>query len=267
VGNQNSPRGLQLVDNAAAKTGKAVLVSIDKGFAEYDVVGGAQLNKISTLSNVTSAVRVPSDGTSTLPPGTTVLVRDANPTELDYLDAKGATALPAVKMTFASGGTEVRKLERNATTGHFSFTKYESASAAYIYEVTELGAMVAKIQLPPGAKGYNAVWIDAGRFMATTGSNANVVTLDAKTGAVSGTLGGKNMVKDAAGAVVFTDFFSGLFVLPNGNAVAANWLGHVNASSYANTPELLEFSPANKLVWSWGNQMLATYITYGYFIR
>jgi hypothetical protein len=84
---------------------------------------------------------------------------------------------------------------------------------------------------------------------------------------VSATLAGKGAFKDASGAVIFMDFFSGFFRLPNGNVVAANWLGHVNAASYPTTPELLEITPQNKLAWSWGNQSVARYITYAYFVR
>lgn len=263
---QNSPRALQLVDNAKGKTGKAVLVSVDKGFVEFDVVDGTELTRVATSSAVTSAIRIPNDGISKLPPGTTVLARDTNPTELAFVGPTGAAAATAIKLTFAAAGVELRKLERNPTTGNFSFTKYESASAAYIYEVTEQGSLVAKIRLPPNAKGYNAVWIGGGKMQATTGSNASVITIDT-AGVVSATVGGPNKVKDAAGVTVFTDFFSGFTVLPNSNVVAANWLGHVDATKYANTPELLELTPAGTLAWSWGNQTLATWITYALFVH
>lgn len=260
---QNSPRAIQVVDSTKGSGGKAVMVSIDKGFAEFDMATGALLNKVATFSGITSALRIPAGTTGSVPAGTTVLL---SPTQLAYVSPTGAAALPTVNMSFAAAGAEIRKLERNPANGHFSFTKFESSTAAYVYEVTELGASVAKIKLPAGAKGYNAIWVDGGKMQVSTGEKASVITIDA-TGAVSATLGGVNTVKDSTGAIVYTDFFSGFFRLPNGNVVAANWLGHQNPALHPNTPELLEFSPANQLVWSWGNQMLATFITYGYFLR
>ena len=227
---------------------------------------GTLISRVSNLSGVTSAIRLPVDATTKMPAGTTVLGRDLTPPELDFVDATGKAVAPALKLAFASAGTELRKLERNATTGNFSLTKYESASTAYIYEVNEQGSQVNKFQLPVGAKGYNAIFLDGGGMLATTGSLATVVTLDAK-GVVTNTVGGKGKFKDSAGAVIFTDFFSGLFRLANGNVVAASWLGHVNSTMYPNTPELFEISPTNTLVWSWGTQALATYVTYGYIIR
>ena len=164
-------------------------------------------------------------------------------------------------MPFASAGGELRKLERNGADGHLSFTRYESAQAAYIYEVTELGELVTKLKLPVGCKGYNAVWLEGGKLQTGTGENASVITLDAKTGAVSATVGGRGKVKDSKGATVYTDFFSGFSRLENGNVVVANWLGHQNPADYPDTPELLELTPSGVLAWSWGNQKLATLIT------
>jgi hypothetical protein len=263
---QNSPRGIQIVDNASASTKKSVLVSIEHGFMEFDLVGGAQLSKVSLFSSVTSAVRIPNDGSPTKFAGATVLARDLNPPELDFVDGTGKSVGAAVKLPFAAAGTELRKLERNATTGNFTLTKYESATTAYIYEVSEQGALVNKIKLPAGGKGYNALWLANGNLMGTTGSLATVVTVT-PAGAVVGTPLGGGKLKDSTGAAVYTDFFSGFYLLPNGNVVVANWLGHVDPATHPTTPELLEISPTNQLVWTWGNQSIATFITYGYMIR
>ncbi len=261
----NSARDIQLVENAKSSAKLAVLVSVDKGFVEYDVVGGAQLNRVGGFSSVTSALRVPSDATTKLPAGTTILARDLATSELDYVDAAGKQVAPAVKLTFA-GGSEIRKLERNPQNGNLTFTKYESDAAAYVYEITEQGAQLGKLQLPAGSKGYNAVWRSGGGFLAASGSPCTVLTLSAE-GAVLGTVGGKGKFKDASGTVIFSDVFSGVQLLANGNVVVANWLGHVTPADHPSTPELLEISPSNQLVWSWGNQATATWITNGYVVR
>jgi len=261
----NSARGIQLVDNQQAKTKQAVLVSVDKGFVEFDVVDGAELNRVNAFGSVTSALRVPSDATTQLPAGTTILARDLAPSELDFVDSKGVSVAPAAKLGFA-GGTEIRKLERNPANGNLTFTKYESDTAAYVYEVTEQGSLLAKLKLPVGSKGYNALWRDGGNLLAASGSPCTILSLDSK-GTVLGTLGGKNQFPAAGGGFIFSDVFSGIQLLPNGNVVVANWLGHVDASKHADTPELLEISAENQLVWSWGNQAAAALITYGYVVR
>ncbi len=262
----NSPRSIELVNNAKAAGGKAALVSIDKGFLELDLTTGAVLNKFTSAGSVTSATRIPGNATGSVPPGTTVLARDLNPPQLDYLGPAGGSALPSVKMPFASGGSELRKLERNGITGNFAFTKYEGAQAAYIYEVTELGVLVKKTKLPAGFKGYNAIWLDGGKMQVSTGEGATVVILDS-SGTVTASVGGKDKLKDAAGNTVYIDFFSGFSRLPNGNVVVANWLGHQVPADHPNTPELLELTPSGQLVWSWGNQTLAALITNEYVIR
>jgi len=132
--------------------------------------------------------------------------------------------------------------------------------------VTEQGAAVGKLKLPAGSKGYNALWREGGGVIAATGSPCTIISLDAQ-GAVLSTVGGKNKFKDASGAFIFSDVFSGLQRLPNGNFVVANWLGHVTPADHPDTPEVLEISPSNQLVWSWGNQQKATLITNVYVVR
>lgn len=265
--NANSPRGSQLVDNAMANGGKAALVSVDKGFLELDLGTGKVLRSFDAASGVTSALRVPSDASTSLPAGTTILARELTPPQLDFVGPTGAEVRAPVKLDFASAGAELRKLERDPKTGNLSFTRYESAQAAYIYEVSELGELLVKLKLPAGCKGYNALWLDDGKLQTSTGESASVITLDAKTGAVSATVAGKGKVKDGSGKAIYTDFFSGFSRLPNGNVVVANWLGHQNPADYPTTPELLELTPSGALVWSWGNQSLATLVTYALVIR
>ena len=48
--------------------------------------------------------------------------------------------------------------------------------------------------------------------------------------------------------------------------MVTNWLGHETAPAQ-DTPEILEFTPANKIVWQWGNQTLAAQVTNVYVIQ
>lgn len=242
----NSPRTIEIVDNAAAKTGKAVLVSLNKGYGEFDVVDGKSLTKVLQYTGVTGACRIPADGTTAL--GTNDLIR--------IVSATGSSvrtfALPA--------GPELRAINRNPTTGNFWFSKTES-----IYEVTAQGAQVWTANLGAGAKGYAVWWRTGGGAYATTGDPSTVIELNAAGSPV-------NQVGTKA-AFPFLDFFSGFVRLANGNYVVANWLGHL-AQPAGDTPHIVELTsqdtallPKNSLVWKWGNQTLARQITNVFVIR
>jgi len=65
---ENSPRTIEIVSNAKAKgAGKALLVSVNKGFEEYDVTDGTKVASVLTQTGgtVTGACRLP-DGTTAL---------------------------------------------------------------------------------------------------------------------------------------------------------------------------------------------------------
>jgi hypothetical protein len=47
--------------------------------------------------------------------------------------------------------------------------------------------------------------------------------------------------------------------LTNGNFVIANWLGGVSAPGN-DRPHLVELTPANQMVWTWGTQVEARQI-------
>jgi hypothetical protein len=54
------------------------------------------------------------------------------------------------------------------------------------------------------------------------------------------------------------DFCSGWDLLPCGNIVMANWLGH---NKHGAGPHLIEFSRDNEVVWSWADHEVATQVT------
>jgi hypothetical protein len=72
-------------------------------------------------------------------------------------------------------------------------------------------------------------------------------------GKVSWFVGGK---KEHPG--IGLDFFSGWDTLANGNIVVANWLGHGKQGKGCH---LAEFTPDNKLVWTWQGHTLARQVT------
>ena len=235
----NSPRAIEIVDNAKAPGGKAVLVSVDNGYMELGLEDGAKLAQVTVnFSGITGACRMP-DGNTAL--GTNAAIRIVGPTGAEVRQL----ALPA--------GSELRAINRHPTTGNFWFSKVET-----IYEVTEQGQTVWDANMGAGTKGYAVWWRPGGGAYASTGDPSTVVEIDA-SGKIVGSVGGKARFN-------FLDFFSGFSVLPNGHFVVANWLGHL-AQPAADAPHVVELSKDNEVVWQWGDQTLARQVTNVHVVR
>lgn len=229
----NSPRQVAIVDNPDAQTGKAVLVSLNKGYAEFDVVDGTRLVFVQSFSGVTGAVRLP-DGNTALGIGNS---------NIRIVGPGGNT----VREFGLPGGGDLRVLHRDAD-GNFWFGRQLD-----IFQVNDQGAQLWTAKLPSGGKAYAVFPRDGGGAYATSGNPSTVVEYDG-AGSIVNQVGGKQQFADLG-----LDFFSGFVRLANGNFVAANWLGHIQPED--DTPHLVEFTPANEVVWTWGNQTLARQIT------
>jgi hypothetical protein len=244
----NSPRSIEIVDNAAAKAGKAVLVSVHNGYRELDLVDGTVLANptTNTVTAPTSDIANGVSGANRLPDGTTALgVKD----KIRIIGATGAL----VREFSLPTGDNLRALTRNPDTGNFWFTKTQ-----LIYEVNDQGTVAWDGDMGAGTKGYLVWWRDGGGAYATTGEPATVLEVDA-TGQIVNTVGGRD-------AFPYLDFFSGFVRLANGNFVVAHWLGHLTAPE-DDIPHAVEFTPANELVWQWGNQTAARQITNVFVLR
>ena len=125
-----------------------------------------------------------------------------------------------------------------------------SAGPKAAIEVTQEGKVVKSLALPD--KGYTAIRLPDGKTMAGTGGQARIATLDA-AGKIVSYVGGK-----AEHPSLGLDFCSGWELLPGGNCVMVNWLGH---GKQGTAPHLVEFSPDNKVVWIWADHKAARQIT------
>jgi hypothetical protein len=242
---ENSPRTMEIVDNPKSKSGKAVLVSVNKGFEEYDTTDGTKVATVLTQTGgVTGACRLP-DGTTAL--GMLTIIKIVSPTGT------------AVRQFNLPVGPELRAINRNPADGHFWFSKME-----YIYETDDQGNQLWKGYMGVGTKGYAVWWREGGGAYATTGEPASVVEVIGPTNmtTIKSTVGGQTVFP-------FLDFFSGFVRLPNGNYVVANWLGHLATPDPA-AAQVVEFKapPANEVVWQWEcptcpnkNQTLSRQIT------
>jgi hypothetical protein len=213
--------------------GKRVLVSHGNGAAEYDLATGAASGwRVTRYSGIQSAVRLAN--------GHTLLARgDGAVFDVDADGKETASIQPRVKL-------DIRLLQL-LDGGNFLLCGAHSRS---LIEMNRDGAIVKTIPLP--GKGYRAARLANGHYLASTGDECKIVEVDAD-GKVSWFVGGK---KEHPG--IGLDFFSGWDTLANGNIVVANWLGHGKQGKGCH---LAEFTPDNKLVWTWQDHTLARQVT------
>jgi hypothetical protein len=241
---ENSPRTIEIVNNAAAKSGKAILVSVDKGFAELDLVDGVRLAFVQGYSSITGACRLP-DGTTALGNLNQIVIVSSTGTRIRNIP------IPA--------GANLRAINRDPETGDYWFSK-----DALVYDVDgQTGQVKWMANMGAATKGYAVWWrvvggVKGGAY-ATTGDPSTVIEIDV-SGQIIKTIGGKGAT------FPFLDFFSGFVRLENGNFVVANWLGHLTAPA-ANAPEVIEFNAQNQIIWQWGTQTLARQITNVHILR
>lgn len=241
----NSGRQIELVENAAVTdagplTGKAIMISVNKGYQEYHPTTGERL--VNVVLAGTTSVR----GAVRLPNGNTLLGVGDN--KLRVVDKNGATVGQECTLPGA-GGDSLRVLTRDDATGNILLGRLLD-----LFIVSETCQQQWTAKLPAGSKAYSVFPRAGGGVWASNGAPSEVLEYD-QAGQIVSKVGGKT-----AHQGVGLDFFSGFERLANGNIVAANWQGHVDAPAET-TPHLVEFDPTNKLVWRWGNQTVARQIT------
>jgi hypothetical protein len=230
----NSPRTIEIVDNAKAAGGKAVLVSVNTGYVEIDLSNGTKLLEVKgqNITNVTGACRL-ADGTTALGVGTKIQIINAS-------GIPGTSfALPA--------GSNLRAINLDRATGHYWLSLTET-----VYELSAQGQQLWSASMGAGTKGYAVWWRAGGGAYATTGEPATIVEIDANKQIVA-TIGGRDNPAFDAYAL---DFFSGFVRTAKGNYIVANWLGHLGANAGKDTPMVIEFEPdgaAGKVLWTWGS--------------
>lgn len=228
-------RDLQLLPVDASKPPAAVLVSHGNGAREYILANGKPMSwAVERYSGIQSAVRR-SDGKTLL------CGIDGTIYQLDAHGAELARHKPDREMSV--------RLMRAMANGNLLISGAKPAEA---FEVDLAGHVVRSISLPPGAKGYKTEALPNGNFLTSTGDLCKIAEIDAK-GRVVAYVGGKE-----EHPTLGLDFCSGWQLLPNGNRVMANWLGH---GKQGRGVHLAEFTPANKLVWQWADHALAKQIT------
>jgi len=221
-------RDIQLLDK------KKILVGHGNGAAEYDLATGKKLEwSVSKYKGIQTARR--------LKDGNTLLCTTRG--QLIELDADGKEK---GKTNIQVKGLNIR-LIRILDCGNILIG---GAGPKAIIEVSRDGKLVRQLKLP--GKGYKAIKLKNGNYAGGTGDDVRIVTMD-KDGKIVSYVGGKKDHPDAK-----LSFCSGWDLLPNGNMVMANWLGH---GQEGKGPHLVEFTPDNKIIWQWTDHKAAKRVT------
>lgn len=229
-------RDLQLLE------GGRVLVGHNDGCGIYRLSDGKLLTRVAGYTGVVTAQWRPRRG------------------EL-WLGANGATGYEFHVLRPAGDGYEktsqtlrapfktgLLRLARFTPRGHLLF------AAGTPYKIVEWdpagGRTVWEAPLP--GKGYLAERLADGTTAASTSDSGSVVLFDREGKIIRSWLGETVRERYRLKAI------SGFAFLPNGNLVAANWLGH---QAHGMGPHLVEVDAANRLVWSWEDHQSAKQIT------
>ena len=139
------------------------------------------------------------------------------------------------------------RLMRLTPTGTLLF----GANGNLVIEADLDGKIVGRFTLPEPAKHiYQILRLPNGNLLAAAGYGHFLAEIDV-AGKIAKRIDGSSQPPET-----HPHFWCGYQVLKNGNIVMCNWTGH-DASDSTKAPQLIEFDPAGKLVWSWHNPTLA----------
>ncbi len=227
------PAGSRDIQVLGADANAKVLVSHGNGAAEYDLATGKKLAwAVDRYKGIQSSIRLADGNTLLCSAEATIYTLDAAGKELSV--AKCKEKVNCRLMRLLDNGNLLIGL----------------AHPFAIMEMTRDGDVVRKIETK--GKGYKALQLPSGNYLSSAGDESKLVELD-KSGKEVSFVGGKKE-HPALGL----DFISGWDMLPNGNKVLANWLGHGKQGTGVH---IVEFTPDNKAVWQWADHKLAKQIT------
>ena len=216
-------RDMQLVGNGR------VLVGTGNGYEEYEIATGKKVFELTTFPGTVTAHRLRN--------GNTLL------TGLNWQGKQGIVLLEidkdaAVKHIYNFSEYGYPRLVRETASGNFMITADD-----YVLEANSAGEIIWKVKVAGKDKPHvwQALRLANGQTLVSCGYSANLQIFNADGSPASSITGPAN---------VKPNFFAGLQVLSNGNYAVINWQGH-GPNFGASGTQLLEFTPAGKLVWSW----------------
>ncbi|GAB3941142.1 hypothetical protein GCM10028805_03910 [Spirosoma harenae] len=217
-------RDLQLVGQGR------VMIGTGKGYEERDIKTGTKVAELTTFDGTIAARRLRN--------GHILLVG------LNWQGKKGIVLLEldqnhTVQRTINFPDFTYVRLIRETVDGNFLITSNDQ-----VFEGKPDGSIVWKAQLTKQEKAQHA-WqaqrLANGQTLVSGGYSANFQRFDRK-GALVDSVSGP--------PAIHPHFYAGFQILKNGNWVVANWQGH-GAEQGTSGTQVLEYTPAGKLVWSW----------------
>lgn len=217
-------RDLQLVGQGR------VMVGTGDGYEEHDIKTGEKVSELTTFKGNIAARRLRN--------GNTLL------TGLNWQGKEGLVLVEVgqdglVKKTIHYPGFTYVRLVRQTALDNFMI-----AAEDEVFEGKADGTIAWRASLDSRRKSqhaWQAVRLANDHTVVSGGYSANLQILDQK-GTLLATLSGP--------AEVNSYFYAGFQILKNGNIVVTNWQGHGKDMGAKGT-QLLEYSPAGALLWSW----------------
>jgi hypothetical protein len=216
-------RDIQLVGSGR------VLIGTGTGYEERDIVTGSRVTELTSFTGTLAARRLRS--------GNTLLVgvnwQGSEGIVLVEVDKDGNTQRKIVYPGF-----NYVRLVRETISGTFLITADDT-----IFEGDEKGSILwrAKVVGRDKPHAWQAVRLSNGKTIVSSGFAANF-QIFGKDARLLDTIGGP--------AEVHPHFYAGFQIMQNGNMVVTNWQGH-GAKFGSSGVQLLEYTPAGNLVWSW----------------
>jgi outer membrane protein assembly factor BamB len=208
-----------------------VLIGTGSGYEERDIVTGEKCFELTSFTGTLSAHRLRN--------GNTLL------TGMNWQDKKGI-----VLVEVDSGGLIKRMINYPPTFTYLRLVR-ETPSGTFlvaaedtVFEGNASGEVLWKVKVsgPPNKPHvWQALRLQNGQTIVASGYGANLQVFEAN-GSQSKIISGP--------AEVNPHFYSGFQILSNGNYVVTNWQGHGSAFGEKGI-QLLEYTPAGELVWSW----------------
>ncbi|MEO7766686.1 MAG: hypothetical protein ABIS01_04640 [Ferruginibacter sp.] len=217
-------RDIQLVGHGC------VLIGTGNGYEERKISNGEKVSELISFPGTLSAHRLRN--------GNTLL------TGMDWQERQGVVLVEvdrdgAIKQQIAYGGFTYLRLMRETPTGTFLVaaedTLFEGNRAGDVLWKVKINGRVDKPHI------WQAVRLTGGKTLLSAGYDGNLQVFDAN-GKLTDTISGPASVKP--------NFYAGFQILANGNYIVTNWQGHGTKFGASGT-QLLEYSPAGKLIWSW----------------
>ncbi len=148
------------------------------------------------------------------------------------------------ELTFETGVDNVHKQFRQMTKTKRGTYLLPISFSKRIVELDSNAKVLQDIKLPN--QSLYVTTDKKGDWIVTTGHSGDIYKIDAKSGAISTIVSGKDLGND-----IKIEFGAGIVVLKNGNYMLANWVGHNGDQSQ---PILIELNKSGEVVWSMSKQ-------------